>query len=123
MVNILICEDEAEILELHALNLRRLINKASFDFATSGSEAAEILYSSRSYDLIISDLNLGDISGIDLFLILQNKKRVTPFILCTSMTVTAMSQNSTRSFYFLSKPYSLNELKYALEYLLPENVF
>lgn len=122
-MNILICEDEAEILELHALNLRRLINKANFDFATCGSEAAEMLYSSRNYDLIISDLNLGDISGIDLFLILQNKQRAIPFILCTSMSVTAVSQKSAKGFYFLSKPYSLNELKYALEYLLPKNAF
>jgi CheY-like chemotaxis protein len=51
--------------------------------AESGPEAAEILSEDQLFDLILSDLNMPLVSGIDLFRELRSQGVKIPFILLT----------------------------------------
>lgn len=115
-MKILICEDQEEIARLHEINLKRIANVEQIDFAYTGGEAVEMLERKR-YDLILCDQNLGDeLSGLDLLLSVRKSALITPFILCTSMEPPLIKKD--KNYYFLHKPYKINELADAINSLI-----
>lgn len=114
-MKILICDDEREIAHLHRLNLKQLTSAREIHIAHTGGEAAELLEYNQ-YDLILCDQNLGDeLSGLDLLVWLRKASLVTPFILCTSMEPPLIQRD--KNYFFLHKPYRINELKDAINFL------
>ena len=82
MANILIVDDERSICELLEITFRKDGHRV--EIATSG-EAARRSLESKIFDIIISDIRMPDMSGVDL---LEYAKEVSPstiFLLITGV--------------------------------------
>ena len=114
---ILVVDDEAGIRELVEQSLTT--RGASVDSVETGEEAWKRL-SSRSYDLVLCDSNLGDATGSALFEKLSNSKGSQPrFVLMTgefldASQVLAWERKGAR---VLQKPFQISQLVDLLESL------
>lgn len=118
-VRVLICDDEPTVIEVHSLSLRQLFYNLTTDKALSIADAFALLKHTQ-YDLIICDLNFYEegLTGLDLLLLLRKSSINIPFILCTTMEPSLLIPKN-RNYRFLAKPYKTNELKEAINELLP----
>lgn len=81
MLNILLIDDEPDLLEIYQETLREYIT-ANFTTASNGKEALD-LTQQQSFDIIISDINMPRMSGLELLKVLRENSVFTPFILIT----------------------------------------
>jgi DNA-binding NtrC family response regulator len=106
---ILVADDDPALLEMMRLSL----SKEGFvvDTATTGSEAQEKL-SSNTYDLVVSDIYLGDLSAIDILDHVRTTNPGASIILVTAQgTVeTAAAATAAGVFDYLPKPFELDTL-------------
>jgi two-component system, NtrC family, response regulator AtoC len=128
LVKILLIEDEAPSREALAL----LLKSAGFEVAGAGSgqEAFEKLAADR-FDIVITDLFLPDLDGID---ILKRVKSLSPLIEVILITGHASAETAVKAmkegaFDYITKPLNLDELRLIIEKaqekrrLLSENVY
>lgn len=111
---ILVVDDEEDMLE----NYSRLLSKMGYECLTQrdGRRALEVIDSFEP-DIILSDLKMPDISGID---ILDRVKELNPHIPVILVTAygdipTAVESVRKGAFDFISKPFSAEQLKVTLE--------
>lgn len=116
---ILVVEDELDMLQFLS---RFLIRKGyAVDCATNGEEAWKA-FNETVYDLVISDLDLGDISGMDLLERVRSTDNTLPFIIITGVGTieSAVQAIQQGAFHYLTKPFDLQEIEIltcrALEY-------
>lgn len=121
-MKILVVDDEEDVRTLFQQRFRREIRAGEFDFAFSGSgeEALEFL---KDQDLeavlILSDINMPGISGIELLRQIRSKSPASPPII---MMITAYgdAQSHDQAIAlgandFLTKPLDFVELKQKLQ--------
>ncbi|QZE13012.1 response regulator [Halosquirtibacter laminarini] len=118
--NILIVEDHPEMREYLQSYLSTSYN---VEVVANGPEALNKI-ERRSFDLIISDLEMGSMSGIDLYKILQQNKKTQkiPFAIITanhSKTVRIQALKLGVNEY-LQKPFDIEELKLRVDNLIIE---
>ena len=108
MTNILVVDDSKVMREMMIACLRGLEGFA-FDQASSGLEAIEQL-SLKSFDLLLLDLNMPDIGGIEVveFVRSQDRLRHVPIIIVTTRgdddsKAKALAVGATR---YLTKPFA-----------------
>lgn len=112
-LTILYVEDEEEIRNNIYKVLKMLSNNVFM--APNAKDAIEV-YKNNKIDIIISDINMPEISGIELIKIIREKNKYIPVILLTAHTETNLLLDATKlklSDYLL-KPINLNDLKNAL---------
>lgn len=80
-MRILVVDDDPMAGELTAAILEEYGHETVL--AENGVEAAELLGSDRSFELVLSDQNMPMISGIELFRELRSQHVMLPFILLT----------------------------------------
>lgn len=80
-MRILVVDDDALAGEMTAAILEELGHEIVL--AENGVEAAELAGGGSRFDLVLSDLNMPMVSGIDLFRELRSQQIMTPFILLT----------------------------------------
>ncbi|MDD3814247.1 MAG: response regulator [Desulfocapsaceae bacterium] len=78
--------------------------------AENGMEAMEILAGKSSCDLVISDMNMPLISGIDLFRELRSQGVTLPFILLTGDDPEGLQAQEPKLDACLFKDFSLEEI-------------
>lgn len=107
---ILIVDDEAYLVDLMK---EILLNEADFDIVTttSGSEALELVDS--SFDLVISDVRMPEVNGMDLYNYLCTKKMEKKMFMVTADPFsddvwTFLNENKVD---FLKKPFELMDFK------------
>lgn len=110
-MNVLVVDDEPDIIELLRYNLVR--EGFSVDSAETGDRALKKVYSG-GYDLIILDLMLPVIPGLELCRILRKDKRTTtiPIIMLTAKTdetdkIVGLEMGADD---YITKPFSPREL-------------
>lgn len=106
---VLIVEDDYALQDALKLTLQNA--KFAVDTAING-EMALVKLQSAAYDLILSDVNMGKISGIELLNLAKSKGIDTPFILMTaygkiSDAVLAIQYGASD---YVTKPFEPNEL-------------
>ncbi len=106
---ILVVDDNDDLLKLMGLRLKSL--KFELEFASSG-EAALSTLEHFSADLVITDLKMPGISGIELFSHIHSKNPLTPVILLTAHGTIAEAVEATQAGVaaYLSKPFDSIEL-------------
>lgn len=109
MKKILIIEDEKNIVELLKYNLEK--NNYSTDYAYDGREGLR-LFEKNKYDLILLDLMLPEISGLELCKLMKKEDENIPIIM-----LTAKSRESDKidglnlgADDYITKPFSVKEL-------------
>ncbi|MFD6208939.1 response regulator transcription factor [Peribacillus sp. NPDC060253] len=107
--SILIVEDEEKILRLLELELE--IEGYQIGKAMDGNEAREA-YRSRSWDLILLDVMLPGISGIELLRKIRMKNNFTPVILLTAKgsVEDKVSGLDLGANDYITKPFQIEEL-------------
>ncbi|MFK7829923.1 MAG: response regulator transcription factor [Congregibacter sp.] len=115
--NILIVEDDADIARLIALHLEDL--DAQVRHADRGDEALQLALS-KSWDLIILDLRLPGISGLDICRRLREQGRLMPILMLTakSSELDRVLGLELGADDYLTKPFSPLELSARVKALL-----
>jgi two-component system response regulator GlrR len=116
-INILVVDDDADILRLISLRLQA----AGYQTITAngGAEALSALNTQRP-DLIISDLRMPDIDGLNLMQQVHTKHPTLPFIMLTAHGSIPEAVQATQlgAFSFLAKPFDsqvlLQQVSHAL---------
>ena len=110
MTHILVVDDDETILDLLKEALPALGYTA--DFAIAGDEAINLIKENR-YDLILSDIRMPDINGIDVARAAYEDKPEIPILFMSGNPNTIVEDRS-----FLAKPFTIAELETKLEYVL-----
>lgn len=109
MKHILIVEDEKNIIELLKYNLEN--NNYTTDYATDGREGLE-LFTENKYDLILLDLMIPKINGLDLCKKIRSVDSQIPIIMLTAKSTEndKVKGLNIGADDYITKPFSVNEL-------------
>jgi DNA-binding response OmpR family regulator len=115
-MKILVVEDEPLDLELIVWSLRA--GGYTVDLVTTGAEAL-LAARENEYDVLVLDLMLPDMTGIDIVRELRAEKRSTPVLVLTATTtvekrVEALDAGADD---YLTKPFDIGELRARLRAL------
>jgi len=113
MKRILVVDDDPTILNL----LRRVLPILGFkaDIVNSGNRAVELL-ETRQYDLILSDIHMPEMNGIEVAAAAFQNCPQTPVLFMSSGSNVKVEEQS-----FLAKPFTIAQLKAKLSSLLDKN--
>src|SRR3954469_3179818 len=83
-------------------------------FAVAGAESADkaLGYVDESFDVVLSDLHMGDVNGIELLQLWKQRRPETQFILLTghSSVSSAIEAIKSGAYDYLTKPVNPDEL-------------
>jgi two-component system response regulator HydG len=107
--SVLVVDDESGILD----TLRILLRNEGFEVATAqGGKAGLEQIRSGVHDLILSDVRMPQVSGLDILNAAREQDPMTPVILMTAQASlqSAISAVNSGAFYYIQKPFSNDEL-------------
>lgn len=104
---VLIIDDEAHIRLLYTEELRQ---QGFVAVASDGQEDPLILMEKHKPDLIILDIKLGAVSGLDLLQEIRRKQATLPVILCTAYDSFRCDFKSIAADAYIVKSYDSSEL-------------
>lgn len=112
-MKILFVDDEPSIRELFSLTFG---NTYQIFIAKDGQEALELI-ENNSVDLIITDVSLPKMSGVDFIRTIRSKGNYTPFIIITGDSNIELAINTFRmgAIDFFLKPFRMSNLKSVIE--------
>ena len=115
MKNILVVEDEKSMRDLLGLMLRK--EGYSVRTADSALQAQQMVESGDSFDLVISDVSMPGMSGLDL---LREIRRLAPETAVVIMTAYGTKQTAIEALnegasYYVEKPFDLDEMKVVVD--------
>jgi len=119
---ILLLEDDVNLNE----TVTEFLEEQGFEVVSvyDGDEAQEKLYESK-YDLLLFDINVPGINGLELLKESREEGNVTPAIYITSMDTVDDLERGFKSGCddYIRKPFALKELKIRIETLLKRDFF
>lgn len=105
MSRVLLVDDNASVLLTLAIALRRRGHDVTT--AANGTQALAQLFNHR-FDVVVSDVRMPDISGVQLANIIQKNKYATRVILTSAYSTLEAHQNVAEA--FLRKPVDVSQL-------------
>lgn len=123
MKTIVIIDDEKDILEILQSSLELIFDKIFEIHTFTNPSDAVAFVQKKSADIIISDLNMGAISGIDVFQKLKFNMNVNNFIFLSGYLNDY--ENIIHKFsncYILNKPVKIDELSKIIQNVLNLNL-
>ncbi len=111
--HILIVDDELSMRELLDVMLSRIGYQVSF--AENGKQAIAMIAASR-FDLLLCDIRLGDITGLDVLIAAKKKNPDTIVIMISAYasTETAVEAMNNGAYDYVPKPFDNNELRHTI---------
>ncbi len=109
--NILYIDDEEGLLDAGSRMLKRLGHQVAA--ASNATEALELFSSdTESYDLVITDISLPDMTGIELAREIIKIRPNTPVIACSGHEPSSIHEESSSAGIraYIKKPYSKQEV-------------
>ena len=107
--SILVVDDESGILD----TLRILLRNEGFDVNTAqGGKAGLEAIRGGSHDIVLTDVRMPQVSGIDILTAAREQDPMTPVILMTAQASlqTAIQAVNSGAFYYIQKPFSNDDL-------------
>jgi two-component system response regulator HydG len=107
--SVLVIDDESGILD----TLRILLKKEGFEvFTAQGGKAGLDQIRSGAYDIVLSDVRMPQVTGIDILNAAREQDPMTPVILMTAQASlqTAIQAVNQGAFYYIQKPFANDEL-------------
>jgi DNA-binding NtrC family response regulator len=107
--SVLVVDDESGILD----TLRILLRNEGFEVATAqGGKAGLEQIRAGTNDIILSDVRMPQVSGLDILNAAREQDPMTPVILMTAQASlqSAISAVNSGAFYYIQKPFSNDEL-------------
>jgi two-component system response regulator HydG len=106
---ILVIDDESGILD----TLRILLKKEGFEVTTAqGGKAGLEQIRSGGFDIVLSDVRMPQVTGLDILNAAREQDPMTPVILMTAQASlqTAIAAVNQGAFYYIQKPFANDEL-------------
>jgi DNA-binding NtrC family response regulator len=107
---ILVVDDEPEMLQA----LSRILGRKGYEVHTaeSGKEACMVM-EQTVFDLVISDMAMDDLSGLELLKIIRSTDSTTPFIIITGVGTieSAVEAIQSGAFHYVTKPFNNHDLE------------
>ncbi len=121
MKRVLVVDDEEDMLWMLQRNLNKGMTDVEILAAKSGEEALAIL-SDKSVNLVITDINMPGISGLDLLIEINNRFPSTGVIIMTAYPSNAYETQAmmSGSLRFIEKPFDIKEVRAIVEEVLKE---
>lgn len=107
--SVLVVDDESGILD----TLRILLRKEGFEVTTAqGGKAGLEQIRSGSHDIVLTDVRMPQVTGLDILQATKDQDPMTPVILMTAQASlqTAVAAVNAGAFYYIQKPFSNDEL-------------
>ncbi|HTC22775.1 MAG TPA: sigma-54 dependent transcriptional regulator [Gemmatimonadales bacterium] len=107
--SVLVVDDESGILD----TLRILLRNEGFEVTTAqGGKAGLEQIRSGSHDIILSDVRMPQVSGLDILQAAREQDPMTPVILMTAQASlqSAIAAVNSGAFYYIQKPFSNDDL-------------
>ena len=107
--SILVVDDESGILD----TLRILLRKEGFEVTTAqGGKAGLDQIRSGNHDIVLTDVRMPQVTGLDILQAAKEQDGMTPVILMTAQASlqTAVAAVNAGAFYYIQKPFSNEEL-------------
>ena len=107
--SVLVVDDESGILD----TLRILLRNEGFEVTTAqGGKAGLEQIRSGTHDIILSDVRMPQVSGLDILSAAREQDPMTPVILMTAQASlqSAIGAVNSGAFYYIQKPFSNDEL-------------
>ena len=107
--SILVVDDESGILD----TLRILLRKEGFEVSTAqGGKAGLDQIRSGNHDIVLTDVRMPQVTGLDILQAAKEQDAMTPVILMTAQASlqTAVAAVNAGAFYYIQKPFSNDEL-------------
>lgn len=123
MLHVLMVDDEPDLDLLIKQKFRKRVENGelSFIFARNGREALEVLEATPEIALVITDLNMPEINGIELLLRIRREHKDMPVIVISAYSdkdsITTAKNAGAND--FLPKPFKLVELEEVINAYIP----
>lgn len=119
MKRVLVVDDEEDMLWMLQRNLNKGMTDVEILAAKSGEEALAIL-SDKAINLVITDINMPGISGLDLLVEINNKFPDTGVIIMTAYPSNAYENQAmtSGSLRFIEKPFDIKDVRTIVENIL-----
>jgi predicted regulator of Ras-like GTPase activity (Roadblock/LC7/MglB family)/CheY-like chemotaxis protein len=112
MKRVLVVDDEEDMLWMLQRNLNKGMPDVEILSAGSGEEALAVL-SDKSVELVITDINMPGMSGLDLLIEINNRYSETGVIIMTAYPSSAYEREAmmSGSLRFIEKPFDIKEMR------------
>ncbi|UCD71545.1 MAG: response regulator [Syntrophobacterales bacterium] len=109
---VLIVDDEETLTWSMAKSLSRDRDKYEVEIANNGKEALDVL-GKMPIDLVISDIRMPDINGLDLLIQIKKDYPQTKVIIMTAYGSSDVQKEASKrgSLYYIEKPFEINEIR------------
>ncbi|MEE4239985.1 MAG: response regulator [Desulfopila sp.] len=116
MKKVLIVDDEEDMLWMLQRNLDNGIPNIETFAAQSGNEALDILKETK-IDLVITDINMPGMSGLELLTEVSNRWKDTKVIIMTAYPSNAFANKAKKegAVKFVEKPFDINDMRNIVE--------
>lgn len=123
MKKVLIVDDEEDMLWMLQRNLDNGIPNIETFAAQSGNEALDIL-KETDIDLVITDINMPGMSGLELLTEVNNRWKNTKVIIMTAYPSNAFANKAKKegAVKFVEKPFDINDMRTIVENALEGDV-
>ena len=110
---ILVVEDDAN----ERQGLQRLLTEAGYQVSTADSADKGLSFMDEAVDFVLTDLQMGDVSGMDLLKHWKMKQPETMFLMITGhgSTQTAIEAIRAGAYDYMTKPLDINKLIVTLQ--------
>lgn len=121
MKRVLVVDDEEDMLWMLQRNLNKGMTDVEILAAKSGEEALALL-SDRTVNLVITDINMPGMNGLDLLVEINNRFPGTGVIIMTAYPSNAYKNKAmmSGSLRFIEKPFDIKEVRLIVEEVLKE---
>ena len=122
MKRVLVVDDEEDMLWMLQRNLNKGMAEVEILAAKSGEEALAVL-SDKSVNLVITDINMPGMNGLDLLIEINNRYPQTGVIIMTAYPSNAYKNEAMLrgSLRFIEKPFDINDMRRTVQQVLKEN--
>jgi len=119
MKRVLVVDDEEDMLWMLQRNLNKGMQDVEILAAKSGEEALAVL-SDKPAELVITDINMPGMSGLDLLVEINNRFPGTGVIIMTAYPSSAYENQAlmSGSLRFIEKPFDIKEVRAIVEEIL-----
>jgi putative nucleotidyltransferase with HDIG domain len=109
-IHVLLVDDHAPVLRFLAAAFKR--QECVVSTASSAEEALDLI-SDRSFDLVVSDIKMPGLSGLDLLRTVRGQQPDTPVVLITGMPSVDSAVFGLRhqAYDYLTKPFSISDVQ------------
>ena len=109
---VLVVEDEETLTWSMTKTLDKDRGKYELIITNSGKEALAVL-EKNSVDVVVTDIRMPDINGLDLLSWIREKYPSTKVIIMTAYGSVEVQKEATRrgSFYYIEKPFEISDIR------------